>query len=129
VLDVQVGGTFGVAVDTRGIAWAWGDNSAGELGTGDTDSRAPLYPILNLKGKTVSQVACGDQFVVSLGSTVRKEMPGQPKQKKTQRKEKAKRGVSRKRSDSRQAQENQPPSLREAVGKQLKTGQDNNKSS
>ena len=54
VQDLKMGHSFGVAVDAKGIAWAWGANQKGELGTGDFDPRAPPYPILNLKGKKIS---------------------------------------------------------------------------
>jgi alpha-tubulin suppressor-like RCC1 family protein len=63
-------------VDSKGIAWSWGVNGKGELGTGDQDSRAPPYPVLNLKGKKVSSIACGNEFVIALGNTVKKEIPG-----------------------------------------------------
>lgn len=68
-----MGHSFGVAVDAKGIAWAWGANQKGELGTGDFDPRAPPYPILNLKGKKISQLACGKDFVVALGKTYPKK--------------------------------------------------------
>ena len=76
VCDVSLGNTIGIAIDDKGIAWSWGSNTNGELGVGDRDPRIHPFPILNLKGKTVTQAFCGDQFVISLGNTVRKEIPG-----------------------------------------------------
>ena len=64
-----------VAVDEKGIAWSWGANTNGELGVGDRDPRIHPFPILTLKGKNVSRIFCGDQFAISLGREVKKEIP------------------------------------------------------
>jgi hypothetical protein len=32
--------------------------------------------VLSLKGKVVTQIACGGSFVVALGSNIKKEIPG-----------------------------------------------------
>jgi len=43
---------------------------------GDSDPRVHPYPLLTLKGKKVTQLACGDAFVVALGNKVKREIPG-----------------------------------------------------
>ena len=47
------GCTHSLAVDTRGRLWAWGENSSGALGLGDTLSRSE--PTLMVEGKLASQ--------------------------------------------------------------------------
>jgi alpha-tubulin suppressor-like RCC1 family protein len=76
VADISLGGTLGVAVDSKGLVWSWGANKAGELGVGDSDPRIHPYPVLTLKGKVVSSVNCGGQFVIALGRNLKKEIPG-----------------------------------------------------
>ena len=73
--DVSLGNTISVAVDEKGIAWSWGANTNGELGVGDKDPRIHPFPILSLKGKNINRVFCGDQFAISLGRQVKKEIP------------------------------------------------------
>jgi len=46
----------------------------GELGLGDCDTRMHPFPVLNLKGKFVSNVSCGDDFVMCLGKNIKKEV-------------------------------------------------------
>lgn len=38
--------------------------------------RVHPYPVLTLKGKLVSSLSCGGQFVIALGQNVKKEIPG-----------------------------------------------------
>jgi X-linked retinitis pigmentosa GTPase regulator len=54
VVDVSVGETLGAAVDNKGLIWTWGVNKSGELGVGDNEPRVHPYPVLTLKGKTVT---------------------------------------------------------------------------
>ena len=56
VCDVSLGLTVGIAVDDTGLAWGWGPNENGEVGVGDMEPRVHPFPLLNLKGKIVSQV-------------------------------------------------------------------------
>jgi X-linked retinitis pigmentosa GTPase regulator len=60
VKEVSLGNTISVAVDEKGLAWGWGTNTCGELGVGDKEPRIHPFPILSLKGKTVTKVVCGD---------------------------------------------------------------------
>lgn len=77
VVDVCLGGaTLGAAIDSKGLVWTWGSNINGELGIGDTESKTHPYPVIALKKKAVTQVACGGSFIVALGSNMKKEIPG-----------------------------------------------------
>jgi hypothetical protein len=77
VQDVCLGhSTLGAAIDISGRLWTWGSNIAGELGIGDNEPKINPYPVLALKKKTVTQIACGSSFVVALGSNLKKELPG-----------------------------------------------------
>ena len=67
VVDVSLGADLGVAVDDTGLAWGWGSNSHGELAVGDKEPRVHPFPLLNLKGKLISRVHCGHNFVICLG--------------------------------------------------------------
>ena len=72
---MSLGREVGVAVDNQGLAWSWGHNTNGELGVGDNEPRVHPFPILNLKGKQVTRAHCGHNFVICLGSNIRKEIP------------------------------------------------------
>src|SRR5690606_39516671 len=39
--DIEVGSDHSCAVDTEGVAWCWGDNAFGQLGTGDVGGYGP----------------------------------------------------------------------------------------
>jgi X-linked retinitis pigmentosa GTPase regulator len=76
VVDVCLGGaTLGAAIDVKGMLWTWGSNVAGELGLGDNDPKVHPYPVMALKKKHVTNIACGGQFIVALGSNLKKEIP------------------------------------------------------
>jgi len=49
------------------MIWSWGKNEIGELGLGDSENRSYPSPILALKSRKVTQVACGGNFAISLG--------------------------------------------------------------
>ena len=67
VMEVSVGGSFGVARDKDGLLWVWGQNCCGELGLNDTKMRLYPHPILTLKRKDIKQVACGGSFAIAIG--------------------------------------------------------------
>jgi alpha-tubulin suppressor-like RCC1 family protein len=46
IVDVSVGGSFGIAQDKEGLLWSWGTNSTGELGHSDLKTRVYPNPIL-----------------------------------------------------------------------------------
>jgi alpha-tubulin suppressor-like RCC1 family protein len=48
IVDVSVGGCFGVAKDKTGLLWAWGKNSFGELCQQDKETRNQPHPIMQL---------------------------------------------------------------------------------
>jgi alpha-tubulin suppressor-like RCC1 family protein len=39
IVEVSIGGSFGIARDKTGMLWAWGKNSSGELCQKDTQTR------------------------------------------------------------------------------------------
>ena len=67
IVEVSVGGSFGVAKDREGMLWTWGSNSNGELGLNDFKTRLYPHPILSLKRKEIKKVTCGGAFVIALG--------------------------------------------------------------
>jgi len=46
IVDVSVGGSFGIAQDKEGLLWSWGTNQNGELGQSDLKTRVYPNPIL-----------------------------------------------------------------------------------
>lgn len=77
VQQVCLGGsTLGAAIDVKGLLWTWGSNVSGELGVGDNEPKVHPYPVTALKKKQVNTISCGSQFIVALGSNLKKELPG-----------------------------------------------------
>lgn len=64
---LDVGGSFGIAIDVMDNVWAWGANSNGELGIGDYEPRVAPAVIDSLRGKGVRYVACGGSYSIALG--------------------------------------------------------------
>ena len=62
VTSVALGSAHVLATSAEGFVFAWGDNTHGQLGLGDTDARDS--PVLNplLTGKRIRKVACGADF-------------------------------------------------------------------
>lgn len=65
------------AIDTSGKAWAWGENSHGQLGIGGTTDQTTPTKIANLSAKTVTKIVgaglssyflCSDGSVYSAGN-------------------------------------------------------------
>jgi alpha-tubulin suppressor-like RCC1 family protein len=46
VVDVSVGGSFGICKDKDGLLWSWGKNSTGELAQADSSTKLYPHPIL-----------------------------------------------------------------------------------
>ena len=67
VTEVDVGGSFGAAIDSQSCLWTWGSNTNGELGLGDYDQRLSPSLVSTLQGKRVRAIACGGAFCLSLG--------------------------------------------------------------
>ena len=70
--DVGIGENFTALLDLRGYVYTFGENSDGELGQGDTQSRTQLTKVTNLKNKKVTAIGCGKNFVIALGRNVHK---------------------------------------------------------
>ena len=68
--DVEVGSGFGAAIDAAKRVWTWGSNTAGELGVGDFKQRKAPVLISTLANKAVKAIACGNDFVLALGSEI-----------------------------------------------------------
>lgn len=51
IIEVSIGGSFGIAKDKDGLLWSWGQNESGELGQNDLKMRIYPHPILALKRK------------------------------------------------------------------------------
>lgn len=70
-IDVSVGNNFGAAVNRDGYIYTWGINNNGEIGQGDLDERGTPQVIKALNDRVVSEVACGKNFVLALGQTLK----------------------------------------------------------
>ncbi len=70
IMDIDVGSDSGAAVDSAGALYSWGANASGELGLGDYEARTAASQVGALRGRTVTQVACGGSFIIALGRTV-----------------------------------------------------------
>ena len=70
-LDIGVG--YGVALDNNGLLWTWGSSNSGCLGSGYLESRSQPIPVIELQGKTVTQISCGSNFVIALGESLEKQ--------------------------------------------------------
>ena len=70
--DIGMGENFTSLLDLRGHVYTFGQNENGELGQGDTQKRGQPTRVTQLKNKKAIAVACGKNFVIALGRTVRK---------------------------------------------------------
>jgi len=66
-LQVSLGDGFGMALTQQGHIYSWGENHAGQLGTGDNVTKATPQLMSHLDSKRVTSMACGRNFVVALG--------------------------------------------------------------
>ena len=67
---VACGRTFSVGLKSDGSLWAWGADSSGELGLGDTAARTAPTRVTGCPGGDSNwvSVACGESFTVALKS-------------------------------------------------------------
>ena len=47
MIDVNIGGLFGMALDENNQIWSWGNNSFGELGVSENELKNSAFPIMN----------------------------------------------------------------------------------
>ena len=112
---VDVGGTFGSAIDVKGVVWTWGSNTSGELAVGDNDPRVTPYPVMAIQGKKVTQVSCGSSFALALGMDIssgsrrnRSEVPQSQLRVKSSRKSNQKSPLRRRSPPKRASQQSSP---------------------
>jgi alpha-tubulin suppressor-like RCC1 family protein len=67
ILKIAIGKSMACVLDEKGFVWTWGENSQGELGLGDTLKRDLPAPVLSLKGRNITSIACGGRSVICLG--------------------------------------------------------------
>ena len=66
--DIDIGANFGVCLDADGNVFSWGNNTYGELGTGDFEHRETFTNLASLKGRKIKGVNCGVNFTMVLGN-------------------------------------------------------------
>jgi hypothetical protein len=73
VTKIAAGGQEGMAVATRGLSvlstlYAWGDNSAGQIGDGSYQQRPVPVPVTGTSVQSVAGLAVGSEFAMVLGT-------------------------------------------------------------
>jgi len=68
VRAISVGGAFSVILDGKGKAYAWGANTNGEIGLGDTQPRIQPTLLDSIEDKEINTIAVGSAFAFALGS-------------------------------------------------------------
>ena len=64
---LRAGGSFGFAVDEKGVIWGWGDNTKGQLGNGTKKRQFLPVPVaLGLDGSQIADIQCGNENTVFL---------------------------------------------------------------
>lgn len=64
---LSAGGSFCYAVTGDEVIWGWGDNTKGQLGTGDKKRRfQPANVSMGLEGKEIADIQCGNENAVFL---------------------------------------------------------------
>jgi alpha-tubulin suppressor-like RCC1 family protein len=71
IKHVDIGGSFGAALDVESTLWCWGSNDYGQLGVGDYEPRVNPYPILGLHHKKARSIICGGDFAIALGNDIK----------------------------------------------------------
>ena len=74
IKDISIGGTLGLALDFNGKVWTWGSNSLGELGVEDFEPRITPCQITRLDKKLITNIFCGESFVIALGCEYQSEL-------------------------------------------------------
>lgn len=69
-VDIAAGDDHALAVDHNGDAWAWGNNTSGELGTGSiTANESSPAPVSMPAGVSFTDVSAGNRFSLAIDST------------------------------------------------------------
>lgn len=63
------GGNRGIALDSTGAVWSWGDNGAGELGDGTNVNRPTPVRALLPAGVRIRAISAGGDFTATLDTT------------------------------------------------------------
>jgi alpha-tubulin suppressor-like RCC1 family protein len=74
IRDVSVGGAVSLALDSEFKLFAWGNNSNGELGQGDFNSRSTAVQVSCLKNKKLGKIAAGGNFAICLGQNLESDL-------------------------------------------------------
>lgn len=70
VSQVQIGHQFGIALSESHTLYSWGENTKGQLGTGDFENLSgptKMDQLTKTDEKVISSIACGYNFAVCLG--------------------------------------------------------------
>lgn len=73
IIDAAIGGSFLIAIDSKCNVFSWGNNSNGELGLGDFECRDIPTMLTGFKGKKITKLAAGGNFVICLGMNNREK--------------------------------------------------------
>ena len=68
VTAVAAGGGHSLALDSRGVVWAWGSNSDGQLGLGNFNGAVFALPITFPGGEIITAIAGGAFYSLALDS-------------------------------------------------------------
>lgn len=71
IIAIAAGDNFGLALKSDGTVWAWGVNSAGQLGIGSTTSQSFAVQVKLSSGVALSgiqEIACGSAYAAALKS-------------------------------------------------------------
>lgn len=71
IKHIDIGGSFGAALDVENTLWCWGSNNYGQLGVGDYEPRVNPFPILGLHHKKARSIICGGDFAIALGNDIK----------------------------------------------------------
>ena len=73
IVAIACGDGFGIALDTTGMVWGWGDNEGGEIGTGVATGRdqGTNLPVLVYGISNVVAIAAGNAHSIALTSDKR----------------------------------------------------------
>ena len=71
VRSISLGMNISAWTDSSGMIWTWGENSQGELGVDDNQTKDKPYPVMALKSKNVTNLSWGGNFYFAIGSQIK----------------------------------------------------------